>query len=265
MTSVGAPTAVTLAASGITPNSATLNGTVNPNGAIAAAYFQYGLTTNYDNYSATNTLLATNIALSVSNIVGSLSPGTIYHFQLVASNSAGISLGSDLTFTTQPAPPAVTTLSASSITPTDATLNGTANPIGGATRGLFPVRLDDELRQLQHHEQSGCDQHVNIRIQPRRQFVTGDDLSFRLWPRNSAGTSFADDLIFTTSAGAPTGDHPRRHRDYRQRRDAQRHAQNRRVDRLGILPYGLTTNYGSYSATNTLDATDVHAIRGQPH
>src|SRR5205085_7568021 len=43
------PAATTLAATGIGQTNATLHGTVNPNGALATAYYQYGLTTNYDN------------------------------------------------------------------------------------------------------------------------------------------------------------------------------------------------------------------------
>jgi len=92
--------ATTLAASGLTPTNATLNGTVNPGGGATAAYFQYGTDTNYGSFSVTNNLAATNTTLSVSNLISSLSPGTTYHFQLVAINSAGTSLGGDLVFTT---------------------------------------------------------------------------------------------------------------------------------------------------------------------
>jgi photosystem II stability/assembly factor-like uncharacterized protein len=94
-----APTAATLAASGATATNATLNGTVDPNGAVTSAYFRYGLTTSYGSYSTTNILAATNVNLSVSNLISSLEPGTTYHFQLVASNSAGTALGGDVVFT----------------------------------------------------------------------------------------------------------------------------------------------------------------------
>src|SRR6185369_11832031 len=94
------PTVTTLPSSGITATNATLNGTVNPNGAATIAYFQYGLTTNYGSFSATNNLGATNAALSVSNLTSGLTPGATYHFQLVATNSVGTTLGGDLTLTT---------------------------------------------------------------------------------------------------------------------------------------------------------------------
>jgi len=99
------PTVVTLAATSIGPTNATLNASVNPNGLAAAAWFQFGLTTNYGSFSATNSLAATNVAILTNAIVNSLSPGTLYHFRAVATNSAGTTNGSDLTFTTVAIPP----------------------------------------------------------------------------------------------------------------------------------------------------------------
>jgi hypothetical protein len=92
------PVATTLGASGVTTTSATLNGTVNPNGAATTAYFRYGLTTNYGSYSATNALVATNTNLFVSKVISNLTRGATYHFQLVASNSVGGNAGADVNF-----------------------------------------------------------------------------------------------------------------------------------------------------------------------
>src|SRR5205807_1659524 len=61
-----------------------------------------------------------------------LSPGTPYHFRIVASNAGGTGSGTDKTFTTLPNPPSAKTATASALTQTSATLNGTVNPNGGA-------------------------------------------------------------------------------------------------------------------------------------
>jgi len=111
------PEVATSAATGITSTNATLNGTVNPNGDVASAYFRYGLTTNYGSYSATNSLAATNGTLSVSNLVTSLAPGTTYHFQLVAGNNAGTNAGMDLLFTTASSQPVDIILMGSTLLP----------------------------------------------------------------------------------------------------------------------------------------------------
>jgi len=100
---LAAPAVVTLSASGIAAISATLNGTVNPGGDIAAAWFQYGAGTNYGSSSATNSLAALNSVLSVSSLISGLAPGATYHCRLVASNSVGMVAGGDLIFVTAPA------------------------------------------------------------------------------------------------------------------------------------------------------------------
>src|SRR5258708_7369437 len=70
------PTVTTLAATSVTSNSATLNGTANPNGASTVAYFQYGLTTNYGNAGGFATLLATNGTLTMTGLVVSSITGS---------------------------------------------------------------------------------------------------------------------------------------------------------------------------------------------
>jgi len=57
------PVVTTLAATGATATNATLHGTVNPNGAVTTAYYQYGLTTNYGSIGAFPTVLPANISV----------------------------------------------------------------------------------------------------------------------------------------------------------------------------------------------------------
>jgi uncharacterized repeat protein (TIGR01451 family) len=99
------PSATTQAASGVTLNQATLNGSVTPNDAAVSVSFEYGLTTSYgSSVSATPaTLPAGTTASAVSASLSGLTPGTTYHYRVVASGSAGSSYGADATFTTQPA------------------------------------------------------------------------------------------------------------------------------------------------------------------
>ncbi|MEJ2684772.1 MAG: fibronectin type III domain-containing protein [Candidatus Sulfobium sp.] len=95
-----APTVTTGSATNITATSATLNGTVNPNGTSTTAYFQYGMTVSYDNSTPFQSVGNGTSNLSVSDILAGLSPNYTYHYRIVASSSAGTSYGSDMTFTT---------------------------------------------------------------------------------------------------------------------------------------------------------------------
>ncbi len=97
-----APTVTTAAATGVTAYAATLNGSVDPNGADTSAYFQYGTTTAYTGgYSTTNTFVAGSGSNSIPAFaISGLNSGTTYHFQAVGKNSVGTTLGADKTFTT---------------------------------------------------------------------------------------------------------------------------------------------------------------------
>jgi hypothetical protein len=133
------PSTITSKATQITSSGARFNGTVNPNGANATWWFEYGYDTNYTfGTTSSGVVSASNThAVSVSNLVSGLYALTLYHCQLVASNLAGISLGGDQQFTTLGLPPVVVTLPASSITSDSAVLNGTVNGEGTAIAGYF--------------------------------------------------------------------------------------------------------------------------------
>ncbi len=108
--SVKSPTATTSAASSITTTSATLNGTVNPNGSSTTNYFQYGNSTNYGSTTQSTNAGAGSSSVTVSASLNSLISGTTYHYRLVATNAGGTTNGNDVTFITlaPPAPPSLT-------------------------------------------------------------------------------------------------------------------------------------------------------------
>jgi hypothetical protein len=98
------PTVTTGNANNITQTSAKLHGTVKPNNAATTYHFEVGTTTAY----GTNTPEAGPIAAGSGNTnvqgdIGSLAPGTVYHYRLVATNPSGSIPGKDKTFTTRPA------------------------------------------------------------------------------------------------------------------------------------------------------------------
>jgi hypothetical protein len=104
----GGPTTITLAASNITSSAATLNASVDPQGIPTSYYFEWGSTTNYTNYTATNSLtqnLGSNqlVSAALNNLLG----GTTNHFQIVAYNANGTNFGGDVEFVTLTTPPTV--------------------------------------------------------------------------------------------------------------------------------------------------------------
>ena len=132
------PTVVTNAATSITTTGATLNGTVNANGASTTVTFEYGLTTAYGSTIAgvPGTVTGNTVTAVTGALTGLLS-NTLYHFRIKGVSSGGTTNGADLTFTTLAVPPTVVTNPASNITTTGAQLNGTVTANNASTTVTF--------------------------------------------------------------------------------------------------------------------------------
>jgi hypothetical protein len=90
---VTSPTATTGKVTGLTYSSATVHGSVNPEGQQTNYVFQYGTTRSYGTGS-----------VSVSQTITGLQPLTTYHYRILASGPTGSAVGADRTFTTPKIP-----------------------------------------------------------------------------------------------------------------------------------------------------------------
>src|SRR5438034_898779 len=138
LSATGPPVVSTSAATLIASFSATLNGSVDPHGLTTSVHFQYGPTTSYG-LTTSPLSRSGNTYLNIGSGISSLSASTTYHFRVVASNSSGTSMGSDKTFTTlaTTGAPVVATGSATNVTSSSATLNGSLDPHGLMTTVSF--------------------------------------------------------------------------------------------------------------------------------
>jgi hypothetical protein len=94
------PTVTTDPATGITRTTATLNGTVNPNGYPTTIFFDYGETVRYGLTAAAGGTDWDDDPVPVSVNLTELTCGTTYHFRVRATNDVGTSHGADRIFTT---------------------------------------------------------------------------------------------------------------------------------------------------------------------
>jgi hypothetical protein len=101
------PTIVTKAASSLTQTTATLNGTVNPDGEeVTKCEFEYGTTMSFGSSVPCSSLPGSGenpVAVSASTT--DLTPLTAYYFRVDATNAGGTGKGSIETFTTLASPP----------------------------------------------------------------------------------------------------------------------------------------------------------------
>jgi hypothetical protein len=103
------PAVTTGAPANVAQTTATVTGTVDPNGAAAAYFFQYGPTRVYGAQSAEASAGAGNARVKVAADIGGLAPATTYHYRVVARGpGGGLVLGADRTFKTKRQPLGVT-------------------------------------------------------------------------------------------------------------------------------------------------------------
>jgi phosphodiesterase/alkaline phosphatase D-like protein len=140
------PAVITGAATNVEFTDATANGTLNNSAGVSnSAYFEYGTTTNYGSETTSQHIPAAgSSAAPVAALLRNLTPNTLYHYQLVGTNSGGTSYGGDETFTTASLPgnlPGVFNIPASGVSCNTANLNAVVDPNGAATSVSFNYGL----------------------------------------------------------------------------------------------------------------------------
>jgi hypothetical protein len=199
-----APLAGGLGASSVTQFGATLNGTLQTDEAIVNYHFEYGTTTAYGQVAPIpdDDTPITAETVSVSQPVGDLLAGTTYHYRLLASSPGGTAIaGPDETFTTLPIPaPTVGTGGTSSVGVGSATLSGTVDPQGWDTSYLFEYGPSTTYGQswptvpVELGALEGS-QPVVVNIS---NLLPGTTYHYRLVATNGGGTSYGQDMTFTT-------------------------------------------------------------------
>ena len=148
------PSATTIAATSVTSNSATVNGSVNPNGLHTSFWFVWGTDPILTNPVSTFETLTQVIVAGtfttqpVSAPLPGLGVGTNYYFRVVARNAEGESQGTILNFQTSVSPTVTTIDPVTSITTSSAVLHGDVNPNGFATDAWFEYGTDPALSSL---------------------------------------------------------------------------------------------------------------------
>src|SRR5438046_4955221 len=92
------PLPITSPASNLLNNAATLNGTVNPQGAETTVWFEWGSVFVYGNSTPHQSVGSGNNTVAKSATLTNLVAGRLYHFRCVASNSLGVVRGADQSF-----------------------------------------------------------------------------------------------------------------------------------------------------------------------
>lgn len=127
-----APAASTGDATSVTPSSAVVRGTVDPNGEATRYWVEYGTSTSYGIRSPEQTTAAGDDPVEVSVPLTGLRGSTTYQYRLVAANASGESAGVNRSFATTAAP-SISSRSVVGVNAAGATVRARVNPRGAAT------------------------------------------------------------------------------------------------------------------------------------
>lgn len=205
-----APMATTGAATNITSNSATLNGTVNPNGLSTTVHFEYTASpaSGWISTGTANAGSGTTASSWQANI-SALAPNTLYYFRIVAQNSAGTTVGDTLTFTTSST--TTTLLPPTLISPGSSSVPGTNVPtttptfqwqgVSGAARyGLYISQYPYGAANLVYQNENVSGSSTSFTV-PSGYLQNGVQYRWNMTTFNSVGQygDFAPPLYFIVS------------------------------------------------------------------
>jgi hypothetical protein len=194
----------------VTASSATVAGSVNPNGESTTYSFQFGTTTGYGSQTSPVSVGSGTGEVTVSRTITGLTAGTTYHYRLIATNKSGTTVGADRTFTTsgppppppKSPPPTASTGGADAIGRHGATVHGTVNPRGARTTYYFEFGLTSAYgfrsrpRSLSAGTTARSVRASLTGLQSARTY------HYRLVARNANGTGLGRDRTFTTARSA---------------------------------------------------------------
>jgi len=202
------PTVTTGGFSNVTPTSASLSGSVNPNGLDTHYYIEWGREANapYEGFAPTpypgEDVGSGTKEVAKGVTATGLKPGTLYYYRIVAQSPTGTSEGALASFTT-PQPPTAATELPSEVKERTVKLNGAVNPNGLDTHYYFEYGLTTFYGStvpaapgMDLGSGTGSVYTWNIagKLTPSAEY------HYRVVATNSAGTSDGSDRTFKTLA-----------------------------------------------------------------
>lgn len=212
------PDVSTAKASGFTPTSATLNGTVNPAAVpVTECFFEWGESQAYGQKTPCEHPNSAEVGSGSSPVevhadITGLQHGKTYHFRLVAGNDNDVnasleldepSQGQDVSF----GPPLIDSASVSSVTSTSATLEAQVEPNNVDTHLKIEYGTDTSYGQATPETDIGS-AATSQSVSPHIQSLASDTVyHYRVIAHSALGTVAGEDHMFTTQrAGGPAGE-----------------------------------------------------------
>jgi hypothetical protein len=203
-----APTVTTQAVSSIASTTATGNGNITALGVPNPT--AYGVCWNTTGTPTTSDSKVDNGAASSTGAftasMTSLSANTTYYVRAFATNTAGTSYGTEVSFTSLSIAPTVTTQAVSSIASTTATGNGNITSLGVPNPTAYGVCWNTTGTPTISNSKvdKGAASSTGAFTAPMTSLSANTTYYVRAFATNTAGTSYGTEVSFTSLGTAPT-------------------------------------------------------------
>ena len=181
------PTITNVASSGVTDTTATITWTTDQ---AADSQVEYGLTTSYGSSTPLDSTEVTSHSVGLTG----LTPKMTYHYRVHSSNVNGPSVSGDYTFKTA-GPPVITSVQATGITSTTATITWTTDVTSDS-------RVDYGTTTGYGSQQTNASQVTSHSI-PLTGLTPNTTYHYQCVSVNTYGTATTGDFTFTTASMAP--------------------------------------------------------------
>ncbi len=200
-----APVVTTQAVSSITSTTATGNGNITslgvPNPTAYGVCWNTGGTPTTSDSKVDNGAASATGAFTAS--ITSLTANTTYYVKAYATNTAGTSYGTEVTFTTNAVAPTVTTQAVSSIASTTATGNGNITSLGAPNPTQYGVVWSTSTYPttgLTTKTTQGSISLTGAFTSSMTGLAANTTYYVKAYATNTAGTSYGTEVTFTTTA-----------------------------------------------------------------
>lgn len=193
------PTVESTYAGAVDAETAVVDAQIDTGDGLTSFRFEYGTTTEYGQRTPVDGPIEPESPdQTASADLDELSPGTIYHFRVVASNIAGTTVGPDQTFTTLSAP-LIGTEASSGVTSDAAVLSATIGSGLSSTSYRFEYGPTTAYgAQVPGTGSVGPDSALHQVSTAVGGLIPGTTYHFRAVATNAVGTTFGVDQTFTT-------------------------------------------------------------------
>ncbi len=189
----------------LTPTTAKVSTDVNPNHWETIYLFEWGETQEYGTQTSFSQPIGglDNEPIQVGEELTGLTPGTRYHFRVVAANFKGTTNGEDVVFTT-PALPRIDSTGAEAVTKTSVHFTGSVSA------GASPTNVSFQYGTSAAYGQTTAGVPIGEELLTRKvsadvgNLTPGTTYHFRIAATNAFGTTYGPDQSFTTVAEPPS-------------------------------------------------------------